>query len=124
MDYRPRSEDSRFILNAVLDAPLRLGALATFAEADEALQAQVLEEAARFVAEAVAPSNRGGDEIGCRFSHEAGRFLQHLRLQRLVDFGKGRERAQPQGRVEHRVQDESVVFGAGPVIHRCIRTRR
>jgi len=68
MDYRPRPEDSRFILNAVLDAPVRLGALAPFAEADEALQAQVLEEAARFVAEAVAPSNRGGDEIGCRFS--------------------------------------------------------
>ena len=68
MDYRPRPEDSRFILNAVLDAPLRLGALATFAESDEALQAQVLEEEARFVAEAVAPSNRGGDEIGCRFS--------------------------------------------------------
>ena len=61
MDYRPRPEDSRFILNAVLDAPLRLGALAPFAEVDEALQAQVLEEAARFVAEAVAPSNRGGD---------------------------------------------------------------
>ncbi|MEJ1128465.1 acyl-CoA dehydrogenase family protein [Variovorax sp. CCNWLW225] len=68
MDYRPRPEDSRFILNAVLDAPVRLGALAPFAEADEALQAQVLEEAARFVAEAVAPSNRGGDEIGCRFA--------------------------------------------------------
>jgi len=68
MDYRPRPEDSRFILNAVLDAPVRLGALAPFAEADEALQAQVLEEAARFVAEAVAPSNHGGDEIGCRFS--------------------------------------------------------
>lgn len=68
MDYRPRPEDSRFILNAVLDAPLRLGALAPFAEVDEALQDQVLEEAARFVAEAVAPSNRGGDEIGCRFS--------------------------------------------------------
>ncbi|WGT63306.1 acyl-CoA dehydrogenase family protein [Variovorax paradoxus] len=68
MDYRPRPEDSRFILNAVLDAPVRLGALAPFAEADEALQSQVLEEAARFVAEAVAPPNRGGDEIGCRFS--------------------------------------------------------
>ncbi|QGW84116.1 acyl-CoA dehydrogenase family protein [Variovorax paradoxus] len=68
MDYRPRPEDSRFVLNAVLDAPLRLGALAPFAEVDEALQAQVLDEAARFVAEAVAPSNRRGDEIGCRFA--------------------------------------------------------
>lgn len=68
MDYRPRPEDGRFILNAVLDAPLRLGTLAPFAEVDEALQGQVLDEAARFVAEAVAPTNRGGDEIGCRFA--------------------------------------------------------
>jgi alkylation response protein AidB-like acyl-CoA dehydrogenase len=69
MDYRPRPEDSRFILNAVLDAPSRLRALPPFAEVDEALQQQVLEEAARFVAEAVAPINRGGDEIGCRFAN-------------------------------------------------------
>ncbi len=38
-----------------------------FAEVDEALQSQVLEEAGRFVGEVVAPINRGGDEIGCRF---------------------------------------------------------
>lgn len=69
MDYRPRPEDNRFILNAVLDAPSKLRALAPFAEVDEALQAQVLEEAARFVAEAVAPINRSGDEIGCRFAN-------------------------------------------------------
>jgi len=68
MDYRPRPEDHRFILNTVLDAPPVLRALAPFAEVDEALQGQVLDEAARFVAEAVAPSNRGGDEIGCGFS--------------------------------------------------------
>ena len=68
MDYRPRPEDHRFILNAVLDAPPKLRTLAPFAEVDETLQGQVLDEAARFVAEAVAPSNRDGDEIGCRFS--------------------------------------------------------
>ena len=68
MDYRPRPEDHRFILNAVLDAPSKLRTLPPFAEVDEALQVQVLDEAARFVAEAVAPTNRGGDEIGCRFS--------------------------------------------------------
>jgi alkylation response protein AidB-like acyl-CoA dehydrogenase len=68
MDYRPRPEDHRFILNAVLDAPSKLRTLAPFAEVDEALQGQVLDEAARFVAEAVAPTNRGGDEIGCHFS--------------------------------------------------------
>ena len=68
MDYRPRPEDHRFILNAVLDAPSKLRTLPPFAEVDEALQGQVLDEAARFVAEAVAPTNRDGDEIGCRFS--------------------------------------------------------
>ncbi|MGF6349092.1 acyl-CoA dehydrogenase family protein [Variovorax sp. W2I14] len=67
MDYRPRPEDVRFLLNAVLDAPARLQALAPFAEVDDALQSQVLEEAARFVGEVVAPINREGDEVGCRF---------------------------------------------------------
>jgi alkylation response protein AidB-like acyl-CoA dehydrogenase len=68
MDYQPRPEDIRFLLNAVLDAAARLRALAPFAEVDEALQSQVLEEAGRFVGEVVAPINRGGDEIGCRFA--------------------------------------------------------
>lgn len=68
MDYQPRPEDVRFLLNAVLDAPARLAALAPFAEVDEALQSQVLEEAGRFVGEVVAPLNRDGDEIGCRFA--------------------------------------------------------
>ncbi|MGJ7555172.1 acyl-CoA dehydrogenase family protein [Variovorax sp. RB3P1] len=69
MDYQPRPDDIRFLLNAVLDAPARLRALAPFAEVDEALQSQVLEEAGRFVGEVVAPINRGGDEIGCRFAN-------------------------------------------------------
>ncbi|QSI34525.1 acyl-CoA dehydrogenase [Variovorax sp. RKNM96] len=67
MDYRPRPEDVRFLLNVVLDAPARLQALAPFAEVDAALQSQVLEEAARFVGEVMAPINREGDEVGCRF---------------------------------------------------------
>jgi len=67
MHYQPRPEDVRFLLNAVLDAPTRLRALAPFAEVDEPLQSQVLEEAARFVGEVIAPLNREGDEVGCRF---------------------------------------------------------
>ncbi|GER08897.1 acyl-CoA dehydrogenase family protein [Variovorax boronicumulans] len=67
MHYQPRPEDARFLLNAVLDAPTRLRALAPFAEVDEPLQSQVLEEAARFVGEVIAPLNREGDEVGCRF---------------------------------------------------------
>ena len=67
MNYLPRPDDVRFLLNTVLGAPARLGALAPFAEVDEALQAQVLDEAGKFVAEVIAPPNRDGDEIGCRF---------------------------------------------------------
>jgi alkylation response protein AidB-like acyl-CoA dehydrogenase len=68
MSYTPRPEDQRFILNAVLDAPSQLRALAPFAEVDDALCQQVLGEAARFVGEVIAPLHRGGDEIGCRFA--------------------------------------------------------
>jgi alkylation response protein AidB-like acyl-CoA dehydrogenase len=66
MNYQPRPDDVRFLLNTVLGAPARLGAMAPFAEVDEALQAQVLDEAGKFVAEVIAPPNRDGDEIGCR----------------------------------------------------------
>ena len=67
MNYQPRPDDVRFVLNTVLGATPRLRALAPFAEVDEALQAQVLDEAGKFVAEVIAPPNRDGDEIGCRF---------------------------------------------------------
>ena len=68
MNYQPRPEDVRFVLDAVLGTTPRLRALAPFAEFDDALQAQVLEEAGKFVAEVVAPLNRQGDEVGCRFA--------------------------------------------------------
>ncbi|MGK6305798.1 acyl-CoA dehydrogenase family protein [Variovorax sp. DT-64] len=66
MNYQPRPDDQRFLLDAVLGATPRLRALEPFAEFDDALQAQVLEEAGKFVAEVVAPLNRIGDETGCR----------------------------------------------------------
>lgn len=66
MNYQPRPDDVGFVLNAVLGAVPRLGALPPFAEFDLALQTQVLDEAGKFVAEVIAPLNRGGDEIGCR----------------------------------------------------------
>ncbi|MGJ7496741.1 acyl-CoA dehydrogenase family protein [Variovorax sp. RT4R15] len=67
MNYQPRPEDQRFVLDAVLGTTPKLRALAPFAEFDEALQAQLLDEAGRFVGEVIAPLNRGGDEAGCRF---------------------------------------------------------
>jgi alkylation response protein AidB-like acyl-CoA dehydrogenase len=68
MNYQPRPEDVRFVLDAVLGATPALRALPPFAEFDDELQAQVLEEAGKFVAEVVAPLNREGDEVGCRFA--------------------------------------------------------
>ena len=70
MDYLPRPDDTRFLLHQVLGAGLQWRALPAFAEVDDALADQVLEEAGKFVAAAIAPLNRSGDEIGCRF--EAG----------------------------------------------------
>jgi len=71
MDYQPRPDDILSLLHGVLGAPAQLQALPPFAEADAELQAHVLEEAGKFVAEVIAPLNRTGDETGCRF--EAGR---------------------------------------------------
>nr|WP_145550329.1 acyl-CoA dehydrogenase family protein [Variovorax boronicumulans] len=70
MDYLPRPDDARFLLHHVLQAGKQWRALPAFAEVDDALADQVLEEAGKFVAEAIAPLNRAGDEAGCRF--EAG----------------------------------------------------
>ncbi|KQP17628.1 acyl-CoA dehydrogenase family protein [Pseudorhodoferax sp. Leaf267] len=69
MDYRPRPDDIRFLLG-VLGAGDQLRTLPAFAEVDDALAGQVLDEAGKFVADVIAPLNRSGDEIGCSF--EAG----------------------------------------------------
>ncbi|WP_342131429.1 acyl-CoA dehydrogenase family protein [Hydrogenophaga sp. OTU3427] len=70
--YQPNAAETTFLLFDVLRLPQQLAELPALAEtADPALMQQVLEEAGKFVAEVVAPLNRDGDEIGCRF--EAGR---------------------------------------------------
>ncbi|RZL96048.1 MAG: acyl-CoA dehydrogenase [Variovorax sp.] len=68
MNYQPRPEDQHFILEAVLGTTARLQALAPFADFDGALQTQLLDEAGRFIGEVIAPLNRSGDEVGCRFA--------------------------------------------------------
>ena len=68
MNFQPRPQDQRFILDAVLGTTPRLQALAPFAEFDAALQTQLLGEAGRFIGEVIAPMNRGGDETGGRFA--------------------------------------------------------
>jgi alkylation response protein AidB-like acyl-CoA dehydrogenase len=67
MDYQPHLDDIQHILTGVLQAPAQLQALPAFAEVDADLVQQVLEEAGKFVASEIAPLQRSGDEIGCRF---------------------------------------------------------
>ncbi|MDM0043158.1 acyl-CoA dehydrogenase family protein [Variovorax dokdonensis] len=72
MHYQPRPEDLMFLQHSVLQLPEALAALPPFAEVDADLMSQVLQEAGRFVGEVVAPLNRDGDEIGCRFDVQTG----------------------------------------------------
>nr|WP_315245132.1 acyl-CoA dehydrogenase family protein [uncultured Albidiferax sp.] len=60
--------DITFILNDVLQAPAQWQALPPFADTDADLALQVLEEAGKFVNSVVAPLQRVGDEVGCRFN--------------------------------------------------------
>ena len=62
--------DITFLLNDVLQAPAQWQALPPFAETDTDLALQVLDEASKFVTSVVAPLQRVGDAVGCRF--EAG----------------------------------------------------
>jgi alkylation response protein AidB-like acyl-CoA dehydrogenase len=71
--YRPSPDDARFLLFDVLQAATLLSALPAFAECDEALLEQVLQESAKFVGEVVAPLHAAGDAPGCRF--EQGRVV-------------------------------------------------
>ena len=68
MDYQPDTEAVEFLLFTVLNAPAALQSLPPFAEIDQDLMSQVLQEAGKFVAAEVAPLQRTGDEVGCRFN--------------------------------------------------------
>ncbi|MDY7101287.1 MAG: acyl-CoA dehydrogenase [Actinomycetota bacterium] len=62
-DYRPPLDDIRFVLDEVTDYG-RLAGLDTFSHADLDTVSGVLEEAGRFMAEVVAPTNVDGDRQG------------------------------------------------------------
>ncbi|MFM1979671.1 MAG: hypothetical protein RLZ68_936 [Pseudomonadota bacterium] len=67
MNYQAPLADINFILHEVLQALAQLQALTPYADNDADLMHQVLDEAGKFVSEVIAPLNRDGDEIGCRF---------------------------------------------------------
>jgi alkylation response protein AidB-like acyl-CoA dehydrogenase len=71
MNYQPALNDIHFILHEVLKAPVQLQALPAFADTDADLMRQVVDEAGKFVAQEVAPLQRVGDAVGCKF--EAGK---------------------------------------------------
>lgn len=64
MNYMPQTDDMHFVWDTVLQGAAPLQALPTFAEIDADLMKQVLDEAAKFVAEVISPLNQNGDEIG------------------------------------------------------------
>ena len=57
MDYQPRTDDAWFLIDQALQLPQRLRQLAPFAEVDDDLMRQVLEESGTFVGEVIAPLN-------------------------------------------------------------------
>ena len=65
--YQPPVRDQRFVLFDLLDAPSTWRAMPAFAELDDALIVQVLDEAGRFARDRLFPLNASGDEQGCRW---------------------------------------------------------
>jgi len=89
MNYRPLPDDIRFLQQQVLQLGDSLRALPAYAEVDDALTTQLMEEAGRFVGEVIAPINREGDETGARFENGEVRMPPGFReaYQAFVDAG-------------------------------------
>ena len=67
--YEPPLRDMRFVIEELLDAPAQWAGLAAFADLDVGTARSVLDEAGRFAAEVLAPTNADGDRHGCQW-HE------------------------------------------------------
>jgi alkylation response protein AidB-like acyl-CoA dehydrogenase len=68
-NYQPDVQEAQFLLEQVLGAGQTLRGLPAFAEVDEALTAQLLTEAGKFVAEVVAPLQQVGDRVGAQWQN-------------------------------------------------------
>ena len=69
--YKPPLDDIRFALFDVLDSEATFARLG-FADANRELVEAVIDEAARFAETVLAPLNKVGDEIGCKFDAATG----------------------------------------------------
>ena len=69
--YKAPLDDIRFALFDVLDSEETFARLG-FADANRELVDAVIDEAARFAETVLAPLNKVGDEVGCRFDAADG----------------------------------------------------
>ncbi|MCP3726105.1 acyl-CoA dehydrogenase family protein [Paraburkholderia sp. CNPSo 3272] len=67
LDYQVPLRDMRFVIDEWIEAPAWWRSVPAWEDLDSATAQQVLEEAARFVMERIAPLNPAGDLEGCRF---------------------------------------------------------
>jgi alkylation response protein AidB-like acyl-CoA dehydrogenase len=65
--YDAPLRDLRYVIEELLDLPAQWAAMPAFAELDATTARQVVEEAARFATDVVAPLNARGDLEGCRW---------------------------------------------------------
>lgn len=89
LPYRAPLRDMRFVIEQVLQAPAAWHDMPAFAELDADTAAQVLEQAAAFASEVLAPTNADGDLQGCHWQDGSVRtpkgFREAYRL--FVDGG-------------------------------------
>ncbi|MFX1738674.1 acyl-CoA dehydrogenase family protein [Paraburkholderia sp. A1RI_3L] len=69
LDYRAPLRDMNFVIGEWLDAPSLWRTVPQWTDLDLSTAQQVLDEAARFVHERIAPLNASGDLEGCRFDN-------------------------------------------------------
>jgi alkylation response protein AidB-like acyl-CoA dehydrogenase len=67
--YQPQPQEALFLMQQAGADAGALAQLPAYAEVDEAILQQVLEEAGRFVAEVVAPLQEVGDRVGAQFKN-------------------------------------------------------
>jgi alkylation response protein AidB-like acyl-CoA dehydrogenase len=68
--YQPSIREMRFVIQRILKAPNDWKNIPAFAELDAELAEQVIDEAAKYATEILAPTNANGDVEGCHWSPE------------------------------------------------------
>jgi len=68
--YKAPVRDIRFVINELLESETLYQTLPGYGEATADLMNAIIDEAARFAEEVIAPTNRPGDEEGCHWSPE------------------------------------------------------